>query len=77
MSGNIKIKFTADDTHCVMLSYSFTAHTLTFDRTYGGYCRDVLAVRTMTVQPEADSIIFETDGKIIFGYICSRIEKAG
>jgi beta-fructofuranosidase len=110
---NITIKFAADETHCVMLAYDLTAHTLTFDRTFCGYCRDVLSVRTMIIQPEADGtlelrclldtcslevfinggkyaftntfyapqnadgIVFETDGKIIFDYTCSRIEKAG
>ncbi len=108
---SITIKFAADETHCVLLAYNFSAHTLTFDRTFCGYCHDILSVRTMNIPRDesgvielrclldtcslevfinggkyaftntfyspqnADNIIFESDGTVIFDYACCRIER--
>jgi len=56
-SRNMTIKFAADSDHYTMLTYNFTAHSLTFDRTFCGYCRDVLSVRTMYISPEENGIL--------------------
>ncbi len=55
--GILTIYFAADERHYVSLVCDLSAHTLTFDRTYCGYCRDVLSVRTIKFEPDTSGIL--------------------
>jgi len=55
--GIISILFAADERHFVSLECNLPACTITFDRTYCGYCRDVLAVRTMKFMPDLNGML--------------------
>ena len=55
--GTLTVYFAADERHYVSLACSLRSHTITFDRTYCGYCRDVLAVRTLKYEPDTDGVL--------------------